>query len=93
MMLSQSAGFLVASVVLISLGAGATGAAFGRATGYALGVVTGCGPDRRVCSAAADGVVAEAALDGLTKRPFDEVPPYGRIDPLPQFRFGLEAAG
>jgi O-antigen/teichoic acid export membrane protein len=41
MMLSQSVGFLVASVVLISLGAGATGAAFGRATGYALGVVTG----------------------------------------------------
>jgi O-antigen/teichoic acid export membrane protein len=41
MTLSQSVGFLVASVLLVSLGAGATGAAFGRATGYALGVITG----------------------------------------------------
>ena len=39
MTLSQSAGFLVASVVFISLGAGAAGAAFGRATGYAIAFV------------------------------------------------------
>ncbi len=41
MTLSQSAGFLVASVVFISLGAGAAGAAFGRATGYAIAFVVG----------------------------------------------------
>ena len=41
MTLAQSGGFLVAGVVLVSLGAGATGAAFGRAIGYGLGLAVG----------------------------------------------------
>jgi O-antigen/teichoic acid export membrane protein len=41
MTFAQSAGFLVAAITLISLGAGATGAAFGRAIGYGLGALMG----------------------------------------------------
>jgi len=41
MTLAQSAGFLVFGVVLVSLGAGATGAAFGRAIGYGFGLAVG----------------------------------------------------
>jgi O-antigen/teichoic acid export membrane protein len=41
MTLAQSGGFLVAGVLLVSAGAGATGAAFARAIGYGLGVLVG----------------------------------------------------
>ena len=41
MTLAQSGGFLVFGVILVSLGAGATGAAFGRAIGYGLGLAIG----------------------------------------------------
>jgi O-antigen/teichoic acid export membrane protein len=41
MTFAQSGGFLVFGVVLVSLGAGATGAAFGRAIGYAFGLAVG----------------------------------------------------
>jgi len=39
--LTQSGGVLVASVALVSLGAGATGAAFGRAAGYTVALAVG----------------------------------------------------
>jgi len=41
MTIAQSGGFFVAAITLVSLGVGATGAAFGRAIGYGLGTLVG----------------------------------------------------